>query len=130
MPARTHPAGPVFLPCLALLSAALIGPNVSAQTYGGGGPFTATVEVRVPADAELWFDGTAMAQTGDRRAFTTPALNPRRQHFPQAFRRLGHAGGVVSQAPRRTESRAHGCEQRAQFLFGQRRSDGKLRARS
>jgi uncharacterized protein (TIGR03000 family) len=76
MPAKSHLAGPVFLPCLALLCAALAAPDASAQTYGGG-TFTATVEVKVPADAELWFDGTAMAQTGDRRAFTTPALSPR-----------------------------------------------------
>jgi uncharacterized protein (TIGR03000 family) len=77
MPAKSHLTGPVFFACLALLCAALVAPDASAQTNGGGGPFTATVEVRVPTDAELWFDGTAMAQTGDRRAFTTPALNPR-----------------------------------------------------
>jgi uncharacterized protein (TIGR03000 family) len=36
----------------------------------------ASVEVRLPADAELWFDGTPMAQRGASRAFTTPSLVP------------------------------------------------------
>jgi len=39
-------------------------------------PTSATVEVRLPADAELWFDGHPTAQQGDRRTFTAPGLRP------------------------------------------------------
>jgi uncharacterized protein (TIGR03000 family) len=34
----------------------------------------ATVDVFLPTDAELWFDGTRMTQAGNYRAFVTPAL--------------------------------------------------------
>jgi uncharacterized protein (TIGR03000 family) len=35
---------------------------------------TALIIVKVPAEAELWFDGTATAQTGSYRRFVTPPL--------------------------------------------------------
>ena len=35
---------------------------------------TAAVEVRIPASAHLWFNGTETSQTGSQRLFTTPAL--------------------------------------------------------
>jgi uncharacterized protein (TIGR03000 family) len=35
---------------------------------------SATVEVSVPAGAELWFDGQKTVQTGTQRSFTTPVL--------------------------------------------------------
>jgi uncharacterized protein (TIGR03000 family) len=37
---------------------------------------TAAVEVRIPASAHLWFNGTETSQTGSQRLFTTPALEP------------------------------------------------------
>jgi uncharacterized protein (TIGR03000 family) len=37
---------------------------------------TARVEVRVPADARLWFDGQPTAQSGAVRTFRSPALEP------------------------------------------------------
>lgn len=35
---------------------------------------SATVEVRVPADAQVWFDDTLTKQTGEARTFRTPSL--------------------------------------------------------
>src|SRR5262249_51957393 len=36
----------------------------------------AVVDVRLPANAELWFDGVKTAQSGGFRQFETPALAP------------------------------------------------------
>jgi uncharacterized protein (TIGR03000 family) len=36
----------------------------------------ANIEVRVPADARVWFDSTPTTPTGARRRFVTPALKP------------------------------------------------------
>ena len=46
-----------------------IAPPLSAVTDN-----TARVEVRLPADAQLWFDGRGTAQTGETRSFRTPRL--------------------------------------------------------
>jgi uncharacterized protein (TIGR03000 family) len=35
----------------------------------------ATIELTVPADAQVWFDGQATTQTGTVRRFVTPPLN-------------------------------------------------------
>lgn len=36
----------------------------------------ATIELTVPADAQVWFNGQATTQTGTTRRFVTPPLNP------------------------------------------------------
>jgi uncharacterized protein (TIGR03000 family) len=41
-----------------------------------GDPAPATLTVIVPDGAQLWFDGTPSDQTGPRRTFTTPPINP------------------------------------------------------
>jgi len=38
----------------------------------------ATIQVRVPPDAELWFEGSKTSQTGSSRTFVSPALTPGR----------------------------------------------------
>jgi uncharacterized protein (TIGR03000 family) len=53
----------------------------------------ARVEVRVPPDAELWFDGTKMTQVGPLRTFTTPPLTPGRT-FTYEVRASWMANGV------------------------------------
>jgi uncharacterized protein (TIGR03000 family) len=45
---------------------------VPAAVDGNG----AVVDVRVPADAEVWFDGGKTAQAGQDRVFRSPALKP------------------------------------------------------
>jgi len=42
----------------------------------GSTPGSATVDVNVPASAQLWFNGSATKQTGDARRFTSPSLTP------------------------------------------------------
>ena len=42
----------------------------------GSTPAPATVDVNVPASAQLWFNGSATKQTGDARRFTSPSLAP------------------------------------------------------
>jgi uncharacterized protein (TIGR03000 family) len=37
---------------------------------------TATIRMRLPSDAQVWFDGEATSQKGTLREFTTPALTP------------------------------------------------------
>jgi uncharacterized protein (TIGR03000 family) len=39
---------------------------------------TALIDVRIPPDAELWFDGSPTTQRGPARTFTTPSLDPGR----------------------------------------------------
>jgi len=59
-----------------------IGSNTGYQSYyppdNGGQDYqnTALVEVQVPADAELTFDGMKTSQTGPMRTFVTPTLEP------------------------------------------------------
>lgn len=40
------------------------------------GSSTAYLELRVPEDAEVWFQGVKMSQTGPLRKFVSPALQP------------------------------------------------------
>jgi uncharacterized protein (TIGR03000 family) len=40
----------------------------------------ALVAVRLPADAELWFNGVKMPQTGQVRRFQTPPLQPGKEY--------------------------------------------------
>jgi uncharacterized protein (TIGR03000 family) len=55
-----------------------VGPNVTMQQSGYYNPAqstTASVDVRVPADAKVWFDGTPTTMTGADRVFTSPPLD-------------------------------------------------------
>jgi len=53
---------------------AMSGGSVRAGEPGGDAP--ALVAVRVPPDAELWFEGSKMAPGGTVRVFRTPPLAP------------------------------------------------------
>jgi uncharacterized protein (TIGR03000 family) len=52
----------------------------------------AVVAVHLPADAELWFDGSATGQTGSDRTFTSPPL-PSGKAFHYAVRARWTEGG-------------------------------------
>ena len=39
-----------------------------------------TINVTVPADAQIWFDGSATVQTGQQRQFVSPPLEPGRAY--------------------------------------------------
>ncbi len=54
-----------------------VGPDVTTTQsayYNPSQPTPATVEVRVPADAKVWFEDTLTTKTGNDRVFTTPPL--------------------------------------------------------
>jgi uncharacterized protein (TIGR03000 family) len=55
-----------------------VAANQQQQTYRAyyppNGNLPATIELTVPADAQVWFDGQATTQTGTLRRFVTPPL--------------------------------------------------------
>jgi uncharacterized protein (TIGR03000 family) len=100
---------------------AAVASAASAQTYGRPAPalvsfvynfapteaqpapvLTATVEVRLPADAELWFEGVQMAPTGERRVFTTPALRRDLAYTYDIFAQWRQEGRDVTRSERLT----------------------------
>jgi uncharacterized protein (TIGR03000 family) len=64
----------LLLLALGSVLAALNGGEARAAEPGRG--TIALVAVRVPPDAELWFEGSKMAQAGNIRVFRTPPLEP------------------------------------------------------
>jgi uncharacterized protein (TIGR03000 family) len=63
-----------------------------SQTNGG-----ALITVRVPADAEVWFDGDPTKQRGDVRDYKTPALPVGRLYHSEIRARWKDGGRVVDQ---------------------------------
>ena len=57
----------------------------------------ARLQVLVPADAEVWFDGNPTATRGEQREFTSPPLPPGRDFRYQIRARWMEAGRVVDQ---------------------------------
>jgi uncharacterized protein (TIGR03000 family) len=55
---------------------AAAGQSPAAAPAAEEAPAPAQVTVLVPADADVFFDGTPMAETGPERVFVTPALPP------------------------------------------------------
>jgi uncharacterized protein (TIGR03000 family) len=58
---------------------------------------SAWITVRVPADAELWFDGVKVAATGAIRKLRTPVLKQGSLYTYQVRARWGPAGNAVTQ---------------------------------
>jgi uncharacterized protein (TIGR03000 family) len=58
-------------------------------------PTPVTVEVRVPANAELWFEGSKTAQRGASRVFTSPALEPGSSYLYEVRARWTDKGDLV-----------------------------------
>jgi uncharacterized protein (TIGR03000 family) len=55
------------------------------------------ISVRVPENAEVWFDGTKTAQTGSLRSFVTPPLERGRAYSYEIRVRQMEAGRSVEQ---------------------------------
>jgi uncharacterized protein (TIGR03000 family) len=69
-----------------------------------------TVNVSVPADAEIWFDGNKTRQTGPARSFVSPPITPGHDYayvlkarwlengkeVTQTRRVIVHAGDVIN----------------------------------
>jgi uncharacterized protein (TIGR03000 family) len=54
--------------------------------------------VRLPANAELWFDGSATTSTGLLRAFESPALAPGRRYTYTIRARWQEEGREIMQS--------------------------------
>ena len=69
-----------------------VSPPLSAVTDN-----TAQVEVHLPADAELWFEGQKTAQTGAVRTFRSPDLEPNQEYVYNARARWQADGKPVEE---------------------------------
>ena len=69
----------------------------SAFTSPGQGDTSAHLTVTVPADAEIWFEGTAMTSTGPVREFTSPPLTPGKKYTYDVRARWNENGHEVTQ---------------------------------
>ena len=59
-----------------------------------------TVNVSVPADAEIWFDGTKTVQTGPARRFVSPPVTPGPDYTYEVKARWRENGTAVTQTRR------------------------------
>jgi uncharacterized protein (TIGR03000 family) len=69
--------------------------TVSASTSGAPEDNAAHLQVRVPAGADLWFEGVRMPQTGEMREFTSPELTPGKGYVYDVRARWTEDGRVV-----------------------------------
>jgi uncharacterized protein (TIGR03000 family) len=69
--------------------------TVSADAASAQADSTAHVTVRVPADAELWFEGSLMTSAGSVREFRSPPLEPGRYTYHVRARWTENDGGVT-----------------------------------
>jgi uncharacterized protein (TIGR03000 family) len=87
----------LFLVALAALLVAGLQTAMAEET-----DTTATIVVRVPADARLYFDDQATQQTGTRRTFSTPGLQAGREYFYRVKAEVRRGGAVHSRVERIT----------------------------
>jgi uncharacterized protein (TIGR03000 family) len=74
---------PTYSPPAVLTESPRYGPAPATNSYQSfypseQAPAPATLNSRVPANAELWLQGAKMNQTGEQRKIVTPALSPDR----------------------------------------------------
>jgi uncharacterized protein (TIGR03000 family) len=72
----------------------VVTPEVSSAPLNTAARFT----VKLPADAEVWFDGTPLKGTGPEREFRTPALTPGNRYTYEVRARWQENGKEVVQA--------------------------------
>jgi len=65
---------------------------------------TAHIAMRVPEEAEIWFDGVKTTSTGEFRAFQSPPLTPGRRYAYEVRARWGENGHEVTQTQKVTVS--------------------------
>jgi uncharacterized protein (TIGR03000 family) len=91
-PAAAAPAGS---PPRQALELRLVAPETS-----GPAEAAAQIELRVPADAEVWIDGARTTQTGAVRRFVSPPLPPGREYSYEVRVGWKDAGREVTQSRR------------------------------
>jgi uncharacterized protein (TIGR03000 family) len=85
-----------------------MAPRISYYYPEAGTPDAARaaeIQVRIPADAELWLDGNTTKQRGDTRTFVSPALEQGRS-FTYEFRARWMKDGKPVEVTRSVEIRA------------------------
>jgi len=70
--------------------------NSSLTVAEVNGPRTVQIDVRLPADAKIWFDDNPTSQTGAFRTFVSPPLEPDKDHFYQVKVRWQENGQDVT----------------------------------
>jgi uncharacterized protein (TIGR03000 family) len=101
------PTSPGYVPYYPSRSAYL-GSSAAGSPYartGAAVPARAYLDVRVPAGAELWFEGRKTRQAGARRTFWSPPLAPGRRYAYTVTVRW-EEGGRVREQTRVVEVRA------------------------
>jgi len=94
-------------------SGTMLPGNTTSMYYQPGAQFgaaatdpnAATIDVRVPADAQVWFDGDPTNQRGSDRVFTSPSLNPGKAYHYEVKARWTENGRPVERT-KRVEVRA------------------------
>ncbi len=76
-----------------------------AQAAATTDPNAAVIDLRVPADAQVWFDGDPTNQRGPDRVFTSPALDPGKTYHYDVKARWTENGRPVERT-RRVDVRA------------------------
>jgi uncharacterized protein (TIGR03000 family) len=85
-----------------------VNPRVSYYYPEAGSPdagSAAEIEVRVPADAELWLDGNPTRLRGETRTFVSPVLQPGRS-FTYEFKARWMKDGKPVEVTRSVDIRA------------------------
>ncbi len=79
-----------------------VGQGLTTPTAPAGADQVVHFNIRVPADAEVWFDDVKTSQTGSAREFISPPLAPGREYSYEIQARWKEQGREVSQRRRVT----------------------------
>jgi uncharacterized protein (TIGR03000 family) len=93
-------------------------PFVASSTYSTplkAEGSTASIQVRVPANAEIWFDNQKMSQTGSLRDFVSPPLETGKQFTYNLRVRWTDSSGKVIDQTKQVEVQA-GQQSTADFM--------------
>jgi uncharacterized protein (TIGR03000 family) len=120
----------VFCALIAILAAGFLAENASAGRWPPGitcphytcvpASPSATVIVRLPADAKLFFDDSPTTSTGPTRFYTTPPLNPCKE-FTYSVRAEATRGGQTVTQTRLVAVRAFSV---SELDFGEMTNSG------
>jgi len=78
---------------------------VALGTNGTQSKNTVNITVRLPANADLWFEGTKTQSTGGVRKFQSPPLKSGRQYTYEVWARWNDNGRIVTQTRHLSVSR-------------------------
>jgi uncharacterized protein (TIGR03000 family) len=91
-----------LVPMSVLGLAALLVPVGRAAEPPSAATQPVQIQMQVPADAEVWFDGVKTQQTGSEREFISPRLRPGREYVYQVHVRFSNGGQAMDQNRRLT----------------------------